>query len=1583
MTDAELIQLLQDKSPEELSLDEIRLLKARLSESDELRSALFEQLEMEQYLSEALGRIEISPDKIANRSRAHGPISGNPILLAVCVLLCLGLAGFIAAVMVMALRKPNDTQVAVVDEPSPDEQPAADPKENGKTPENPDDKTPVETPAEENPPATTDPPVENPPVVEPPKEEPPPPQGPWVAGLAEPPRPFAKTWFVDFDVAKRVPSQADMPEWFDAAPGKPFRVYEEWFENVRYGAIQGVAKLKAPWPNDALLKLSLIKSDALRIHLFNGHEGVTLFRDSRHDNQDRWAAYLTTRDANASIPKTFVLTGTDGGHDEYSESRYGPTLLLRWQDGEIVLTRGDIEMARAKMAQPPAEVYFEGQVAFRGIDMFRYADAPAPVAQGEVYQTIAKPADLAWETGLAEPAKLEKRGDGSVLLAMNKGDQGAWAAAPLPVDRIGYIEVELTDIQPGTIVYLGPLEGRDAAGKVVQAGGRPTEYALTFIANQNGGQLGAMWDRRDENRRVYGLANIDDRSVPFVNSTTWVRFLIAVDRLQCWISPDGEHWAQLTTFTPNYGQLSHLGIGCSRGSPDAKIAVKQIRLRSLPAINTLADAALLKQAPALGNITDYANWLVRATQLQPADAQPDAWLNACAIRTIAGGAHGRVGLLLLDALLHKSRDKPPAEQLRLMADASALASGGELADKRQFVVPERYFEIGRKLAEAGELRPFSQIRAPLMNEFSQQRTYYKSFDPGLIRAELIELAYAGKWAELAEFVRQLKFYAGRDALPQVAPLAQWADALAARHLPGSVGDGAAMLDVKWQHPLVEQYSKEAYNVMAEFQAALDSESYQDAASMIAGLDPYGTGGLLPSSRDGSLLVSLQTAVASAMADSRELRGVMNEKFAPLGRLRVNQAMTSGDEAAVELATTQFHGTKAAGDAHGWLGDRALSSGEFAQAIAHYRQALEHASVLEKPQLLARMRLTAAMAGQEFGEPVKIAVRLGDTSLAAADFENLVAEMRAAHAGDSSLLATATAAGEATSQSPKPSGFQVQMRGRFDGDAGENPGNIHGQVRQYDVPWLERQLGIAVHENIAYVTNRFHVAAYDLANNGNRLWQSPRAPGNAGQTHDWMLTSMQPVPYGDKIFVRQLLREGPVLVCINRASGQHVWVSQQRETQVLSDPVIAQGKLFALTLHDITGSDDLLKLSTFALDSGELLESRELVTLRNSWQGRRVCAVTQWEDSLVASLGGLVLCVDLTGNLRWARKQIMLPSQQDQTWIAQRFDRPLIVDRHVIVAAPGVRSVECIDLDSGALVWQHVLPHINRLISADAERVVVYAGEELIAFNKKSGEIAWQRKWLSPMDAELSSTANGLLLAHKIPSPKGGNQYCPELVWFDLQSGEPKSQTVLAELSAEDPRFGPLVAYRDRIWTFFARNINEPQRDLVELVPQGEATPMLAAAAADGAAPWLAGVATAEVRDALARALPQWRLISTVADSSVFLTDTHGEKDMARLTSKAEAPTVVGRYMEIASGNPKLVMHIGSEPAHHWKLIVRLGDQVLHEQVEEWEKNPNVWKDITVDLTPVAGKKGWLTVEAQFIQRADRSWTYWKRLDVTQ
>jgi hypothetical protein len=69
-TDADLIQLVQEKLPEELSLEEIHLLHERLKESRELQAVLIGQLHLETYLSSALAEINVSVDEIVRRAGA-------------------------------------------------------------------------------------------------------------------------------------------------------------------------------------------------------------------------------------------------------------------------------------------------------------------------------------------------------------------------------------------------------------------------------------------------------------------------------------------------------------------------------------------------------------------------------------------------------------------------------------------------------------------------------------------------------------------------------------------------------------------------------------------------------------------------------------------------------------------------------------------------------------------------------------------------------------------------------------------------------------------------------------------------------------------------------------------------------------------------------------------------------------------------------------------------------------------------------------------------------------------------------------------------------------------------------------------------------------------------------------------------------------------------------------------------------------------------------------------------------------------------------------------------------------------------
>src|SRR5262245_7237042 len=95
MTDQELLALVQAKTPDELSFEETDLLRTRLAESEDLREALFGQMQMEGYLAEALGRVHFTPQDIlarahADQGRLQLTVPLVCVLLAVPIFLLLG-----------------------------------------------------------------------------------------------------------------------------------------------------------------------------------------------------------------------------------------------------------------------------------------------------------------------------------------------------------------------------------------------------------------------------------------------------------------------------------------------------------------------------------------------------------------------------------------------------------------------------------------------------------------------------------------------------------------------------------------------------------------------------------------------------------------------------------------------------------------------------------------------------------------------------------------------------------------------------------------------------------------------------------------------------------------------------------------------------------------------------------------------------------------------------------------------------------------------------------------------------------------------------------------------------------------------------------------------------------------------------------------------------------------------------------------------------------------------------------------------------------------------------------------------------
>jgi outer membrane protein assembly factor BamB len=749
--------------------------------------------------------------------------------------------------------------------------------------------------------------------------------------------------------------------------------------------------------------------------------------------------------------------------------------------------------------------------------------------------------------------------------------------------------------------------------------------------------------------------------------------------------------------------------------------------------------------------------------------------------------------------------------------------------------------------------------------------------------------------------------------------------------------------------------------------------------MIAQIPPAGMMGLAPYGRDRQLLVSLPAAIRLAAREYPQLTQVMQEKFAPLAELRVRQAVAAGNENAVELAAVQFAATPAAAVAHKWLGDRALSSGWFSRASAQYERALRTASAAERPNLMARVRLAAALRGEEAGEPATQNVAFGDDTMTAEDFERMVAELRAANSAQSA------AGGGASDQqrlypAPAPSGFEHVQRARLDGPVGEDANaEITRHINQLGVNWCERQIATWLEGDTLYVTNRFQVAAYDLTS-GQRLWQTTRLPGNMLRSREWSLIPMRPLLVGDTIFVRLLYGAGPLLAAIEKSSGKLLWTSEQRTNEFLiSDPHLVQDQLTALTLVRGEQGQCTLRMTTLDRATGEPLVQHNLLRLNDVWWSRRACEAIALDDSLVACLGGISLSCDLDGRVHWVRRQVALPPDEETSWVRQHFERPLLVDGRLLLTQPGVRSIECIDPETGGVIWSRVVPDIESLVGSCEGRLIVQTQSAFLALSPEDGAEVWRHERPEVYDATLGGGPGGLLYVARQPHPEQKDRHVPRLVWLDPATGAIRASFVMSSLEETDSHFGPLVAHKDRLWTFWGRGQAEPNRDFLELVPRGEAA--VAVAAANGTDdPW-GGMVDQALRQAAAQKLPQWSLLAASAGSESGLrVEAHGEKDVLAVIARADRPIVLAQEIGAKVLRNKLHLRICHGGDASGEIAVHFdGQKIWSEQLAAEQQSK--WQDREVDLASVAGRQGLLSIVVRAAANSDLT-TYWQRLELS-
>ncbi len=1627
MTDQELIQLLHEKPPSDFTPFELDALRRRWTQSPELRQALVEHLHLETQLAGALNGIALDVDSLLKRASQQKRLAATESSRGWQWLIGLCLLGAVIVGGTLWIGRP----------PERDPDSVAKQDHGGNATESDDTDAAawkyaadalkpanvggevsaadaVATALGEQEPLPTG--KEPMPEVKPVVAEVAPVIEPWTAALSRAVAP----WPVHSPKLTRDFMSAghdELPEteakrWFSPVEGQPFTWAQDVYgaQHKRVARFQGLARLRAPWTDETLLRLTPFEMTDFTLYFWRGPQGVALrFYTRREPHQ--WAAFAITRENSAPKPLRWGLLTSDNG----SYVRAGAaTFDLRHQDGGLTLARGGISLLTAPMTSVPDEVYIEGQFRLRGISIHKSAPLPS-LPENEHPRVMSGAANtLPWSLSAELPAELNMHDNGSVSLTTTSATKVGIASVPIVAPSQlgasrglmknvawtprpseialgtdgrgvhptglqraegqlgatrGLYEViaRVESADPGTGLFLGDSDGRPL-------------HRVGFFKDTTSQQIMLGVLRPGEQRDT---ANFDPNAFapPYHTPQQWIKIVAGLGVMQILVSGDGRSWGHLVENPARdlIGPVATIGLFAQPvaqpGVAPRSIRLSHLEVRELTGVTSFAERPLLAQSPqfASDELKDLSKWTQRTLATQPVGVALPRWFSACAVAALSQGPAKELGVPLLRRLVAVGVGSEASleQKLRLLDDAALLSDLWDEAAAR--IHAGHYETLAEQMASTGDLHPLATLRPAILRSpmwtLSKLRFAWERQNS----RELLLTAYCGDWADAWQSSQTALFW-NTGVHPDWKPTersddldkhARWLKAISIENLPQLDDGTASVFPGGWRHPLAMQWNKEAYNVRSELQSALVGQTYEDACRIVMSIGDHDGPGMLPDMEDRQLFVSLPTAIAGAMQAHPAFAKMMTEKFGPLGQIRVRSAINASDVRGVQAATLQFFGTEAAAEAHEWLGDLDLAAGHFPAAEEHFLMGLKHASARQCESLTARLQLATALNGQQpsspIGAPTK-PIKLSGTTIPPAAFDSLIRDLSARPSASSRFVVTTTSAAPPL----VPAAFKLEARAQFDGQPGNNPGRAEFR---FGDPFA-RQLSVVTDAQRLFVSNRFQVNAYALPG-GQQQWAQGLG-AEQGDAYGLPFAPMKPLIAGDRLYVRRLTKAGAELACLQCDNGHVLW-KQRPNSQVLTDPVFWNGSLFALTLAKV--DDDLVQIEAtrFDFETGAATSSQPLFRMKDQGERSLVAQLTLAGRVAVCTLGGTTACFDSAGEVQWLRRHTWLPKVIDELAEDFRVFTPVVRGDRIVVSIPGVRAVSCLNLATGRLIWERPICDLRGAIMVSCSRVLVETTTGLTALSLDDGTVAWSQ----PLDARLEAIhAEGhvVIVAHR--AKLVGNKSKPFLMWLDLNTGRELAQSQVEGVERDENQLGPLVFAAGKWWTFAGQGWKDPKRELNELVASSPLVPGPFGSPALGA--WQPDIIETQLTD-FALILPGWSPATGFsANHKLVVSDQRGET--AVLSSKLVEThdiALVGQFEIPAGRKTTLRLRVGNQPDKRWQLGVRVENQLLLDRSIEETGSANGWHDIVVDLSPFAGR----TIPVQLLHAAPKQHqteVFWKR-----
>jgi hypothetical protein len=421
---------------------------------------------------------------------------------------------------------------------------------------------------------------------------------------------------------------------------------------------------------------------------------------------------------------------------------------LRLQEGQLVLSQGDVPLFVVPCPAKPDAVFVEGPAALGGLQIVECDPLPLDVAPATNSLPASEPAKLTWAKQLPVGAQWNQLAEGRCELLAEDTSELSWSAAAIPDPGLHELVFELEDPMPGTGIYLG-----DDAGRPL--------YRLGFFREETTGRTSFGFATQGD-VRTDARPDFSQGPAPYAAVRPWLRLTLGGGWLKCWTSADGKHWSQAIEPLGRLASgFSTAGLYALPGGGTRCLRVRRLEARKLTGLASLAAPALRAQVSGLIDAPNFAAWRQTVHDSRPQGVDADDWRRACAVELLAVASGRKITSDVLLDLLEGTlphENLSAAERIALLDEAALIFDASEPARLDAFL--GCYERLGHALLRQGHRHPYSMLRRSLMTSPLWTTTPIDPLPASLIGAELAELAAAGDQEALDRLCNQLEFDCG-------------------------------------------------------------------------------------------------------------------------------------------------------------------------------------------------------------------------------------------------------------------------------------------------------------------------------------------------------------------------------------------------------------------------------------------------------------------------------------------------------------------------------------------------------------------------------------------------------------------------------------------------------------------------------------------------------------------------------------------------------------------------------------------------------------------------------------------------------